>query len=214
MQYLFRRFVLTSASLLLLGLPAIAQTPPVIPAPAQQPAPEPAPIAQPAPAPSAAPVSAAKTGPVVVGIVDIQALIQQSTAGKSLSSQSDQKRKAVQAEITKQEQAIRAQQQQLLAQRASLPAADFEKKEADLKAAFTKLAGDTDVKRKAFEESYAKALQQIYTVLSKVLSDVALQRGMNLVLNKSNVVLSDERWDITAEALKRLNATLTSVKMQ
>ncbi len=170
----------------------------------QQPAPTPVP-----PAPAGQP---ANPSPVVVGIVDVPFLLSQSKGGKSLNSQSEARRKALQAELLKQEENFRTQQQQLLAQRASLQPADYQKKEQDLAASYQKFREGVGAKKKSYETAHEKAYQQLSDALSKVLTEFASQRGINLILSRQNVVVSDEKWDITAEVLKRLDAAIVSVK--
>jgi len=169
----------------------------------------------PAPAAPTAPVAApVKPSPAIIGTADVQSIIRQSNVGKSLVMQADQKQKALQNEILKNQQSLRTQQQQLLSQRASLKAEDFNAKEKEIQNASKKYQEDAEKKRKAFEASYGKAIKQIYDALAKILPEIAQQRGMNIILNKPDVVVSDDNWDISAEALKRLNATISSVKMQ
>jgi len=151
--------------------------------------------------------------PVSVGIIDFQKIMRESSAGKALAAAADAQRKAIQNDLVNKEQQLRAAQQQLAQQRASMSPADYQKKEDDLKQQYQAWRQDGEKRRNDFEASYNKAISQIIDTLSKVVTEISQQRGITLVLNKSLVVISAQSWDITSESMQKLNATLPSVKM-
>jgi Skp family chaperone for outer membrane proteins len=57
------------------------------------------------------------------------------------------------------------------------------------------------------------AMTQVEQALFQTTADIAKARGLTLVLNKAMVVLNVTSYDITKEALQKLDARLTSVKL-
>jgi outer membrane protein len=166
----------------------------------------------PAAAQTAAPQPAAQL-PLVVGIVDGDAVLNKSTAGKSLRQQFDQKVKALQADVAKQEDALRTQLQNLQSQRASLQPQDFDAKQLAIRQQADKLRTDAVNKRKAINQSAETARDTLVQSAQKALQDVAQQKGMTLVIDKSATHLSAPGWDMTNEVLQRLNKALPTIKM-
>lgn len=151
--------------------------------------------------------------PLVVGTLDLQAILKKSKAGQSLEQALLAKSKAINADIGKTEQGLRAKRDQLMQQRSSLPPADYQAKLADLGKQFDALRKNATAKRKELEAARNKGLQQISDTLDGVIRDIAQKRGLTLVINKSLVVLAAENWDITTEVQKGLDAKLPKVSI-
>ena len=155
----------------------------------------------------------AQTAPLVVGTIDLQAVLKKSKAGQSLEQALLAKSKAINAEIGKTEKGLRAKRQQLEQQRSSLPPADFQAQLGALEKEFDALRKNASAKRKELEQARNKGLEQISKILDGVIRGIAEKRGLTLVLNKSLVVLAAENWDITTEVQKGLDAKLPKVSI-
>ena len=156
---------------------------------------------------------AEQNAPLVVGLVDVQRILKQSSAGQSLEKAWVAKNKVLNAEIAKTEQELRARRQQLDQQRSSLPPADHQAKMAQLDKDINAKRKTLSAKRKELEQARNKGLEQIFKTLDVVIKDIAEKRGLTLVLNRSLVVLAAENWDITPDVQKALDAKLPKVGM-
>jgi Skp family chaperone for outer membrane proteins len=168
-----------------------------------------APATQNAPAAQNAPANV----PVVVGVLDMQTIMQQSKAGQSLEAIKSAKAKAMNAEMAKTEQDLRARRQQLDQARSSMTPADYEAKRADLDKQFEAFRKTAIGKRKELAQLYNKGIEQIFNTLETVIDDIAKKRGLTLIINRSFVVMSEKSWDITKEVLKGLDAKLAKVTL-
>lgn len=151
--------------------------------------------------------------PVVIGIVDVQRVINSSAAGQSLQKQAEQRRSQIQSDLVAKEKQLRVESDQLNAQRAQLAQADFQQKAQALQEKLKSWRQEGEEKRRAFEVSYNDAQKMIFQTLQKVIGEIAVQRKLTLVLNKSVVIVSAQAWDITDSSLAQLNKVLPSVKM-
>jgi Skp family chaperone for outer membrane proteins len=61
---------------------------------------------------------------------------------------------------------------------------------------------------------FQNGMGTVRDTLLKIITDIATERGATLVLSKSQVLLAANEYDVTAEALKRLDAKLPSVAVQ
>jgi Skp family chaperone for outer membrane proteins len=57
------------------------------------------------------------------------------------------------------------------------------------------------------------AMTQVEQALLQTTADIAKARGLTMVLNKAMVVLNVASYDITKEALQKLDAKIASVKL-
>jgi Skp family chaperone for outer membrane proteins len=151
--------------------------------------------------------------PVVVGILDMQTILKQSKAGKSLDAVKAAKSKAMNAEMGKTEQTLRSNRQKLDQARSSMSQADYEAKRAEIDKQFDALRKTVIAKRKELVQIHNAGIEQIFDVLDGVIRDIAGKRGITLIINRSFVVMSEQSWDITKEALAGLDAKLPKVKL-
>lgn len=151
--------------------------------------------------------------PVVVGILDMQTLLKDSKAGKSLEAIKAAKSKAMNAEMGKTEQTLRSNRQKLDQARSSMSQADYEAKRAEIDKQFDALRKTVIAKRKELAQIHNNGIEQIFKVLDGVIRDIADKRGITLIINRSFVVMSEQSWDITKEALKGLDAKLPKVNL-
>jgi Skp family chaperone for outer membrane proteins len=166
--------------------------------------------------PAAAGAVPANQIPVVVGVLDTQAILNTSAAGKALNTQWNAAMKALNDDMAKKDDGLRAQVQQLETARGGNPPisqADYlakrkalEQQAAQFQQAFAK-------NRQAWDARLNKARDSIATAARKAMQDIAKQRGLTLILDRAAVPYSPSPWNITDEVLTRLNKALPSVKL-
>jgi outer membrane protein len=191
---------------LLLGFAGIAaaQTPPAQTPPAKAPAPSPAPTPALGAAPAApAPLPAAQN--ISVMVVDVQALLQNSKAAKMVRSQMEQKRNEYTKEISHSEEALRTERDALQRQQGSLSADVLNKKAREFQQKVQDLDRDVQSKRAALEKTNNEALTKIQQTMLKIIADIARQRKTNLVLQRTDLVLFDQTFDVTDQVMQKLD---------
>lgn len=156
---------------------------------------------------------AAKDVPLVVGTLDWQDIQLKSKAGKSLTSTLQSRSKAFDQDISKKEDAIRAERTALEKQKTKLEPADYETKRKAIDKKFETLRKDAAAKRKELQKARDAGYSQMLKALDGVIREIADKRGLTLILHRSAVVLGPDAWDITEEVKKALDAKLPSVKI-
>ncbi len=154
-----------------------------------------------------------KAVPVVIGVMDTQIVLKQSTAGQSLDKQLKAKQAAIQENIREKEKGLQTQRQQLETQRAAMSQQDFQAEESKLRQKMQALRGESEKQRKDFLAARDRGFRTIITQVDKVVQEIARERGLTLIVNKSMIIMSAEAWDITSDVVKRLDASLPSVKL-
>jgi len=169
-------------------------------------------------APAIAPIALAETAqpatqqiPLSIAVIDIQQILRDSTAAKAVRAQVDKQKDAYQAQIAQQENALRDADKKLAEQRATLSADDFAKKRDQLGQQMDQLRQNSEKLKQQLEDAFNAGMGQVSQALAGVLTDIAKQRNLTLVLDKRAVPLSANAFDITADALKALNTKLPTV---
>lgn len=151
--------------------------------------------------------------PVVMGVMDVQFILTNAKAAKTVRAAVEKQAATYQAELAQQENAIRTADQQLQQQRAALTSQDYEAKKAELGQKVEALRQKAASRNKQLQQMDNGAMTQVEQALFQTTADIAKARGLTLVLNKAMVVLNVTSYDITKEALQKLDARLTSVKL-
>ena len=177
---------------------------------AQQPAP-----AQPAPAGQATPPAPAQPAAVPstlqVMVVDVQSLLQNSKAAKMVRDQIEAKRAEYAKEISRQEETLRQERDNLQKQQQTMTADQLNVKGREFQAKVNELDRDVQAKRQALERSNADALQKIQEVMVKIITDIAKDRKANLVFQRSELVLFDQGFDVTDQVLQKLDEQMPTL---
>ena len=151
--------------------------------------------------------------PAVIGVLDVQFILTNAKAAKGVRAALEKQAAAFQAELAQQENAIRAADQQLQQQRATLSPQDYEAKRAELGQKVEALRQKAASRNKQLQQMDSGAMTQVTQALVQTTAEIAKARGYTMVLNKAMVVLNVTSYDITKEALQQLDARLASVKL-
>lgn len=150
----------------------------------------------------------------VVAIIDVQRILQESLAAKSVQKQLEIQRAKFQAEISEQEKQLQAADDQLKEARTSTAPDSLATREQQLRLRFTEVERDVQTKRHALDDAFATSMGVVRTSLLDVVQEVAKQRGITLVLLKQQALWHDPALDMTGEVLNKLNAKLIEVPVK
>jgi len=154
--------------------------------------------------------------PIVVGVLDTQAILNASSAGKALNTQWDAAMKALNDDLAKKEDGLRAQAQQLEVARNGNPPitpADYAAKRKALEQQDIKFQQAFAKNKQAWDLRLDKARGSIADSARKAMQDVAKAKGLTLILDRAAVPYSPQPWNVTDEVMARLNKALPSVKL-
>ncbi len=150
---------------------------------------------------------------LTIAVLDLERVLRDAEAVKSLREVIEAKRAAYQTALRKQEQELAEADQKLARQRAVLSAESFAEKRKELEQRAVNLQRDFLTRQRELERSYAQGIGQVRAALIKVSKEIAVEQGIDIILQKVTVVLAIRELDITGDALERLNAALPAVSL-
>ncbi len=198
--------------------PAAAQVPPsasgiVVAKPPTLPAataPAPPPAAAPAPAAAAAAGSAA---PRII-VIDRNFILQRSSAGQDMMVQAQNLSKSAETEFKNQETALTTEATQLQQQLAILAPDVRDQKEKEFTTKQQAFQGRVAQRQAEIQAGFNKAARQVELALEPILRTIMNERGANMVIDRSAVILSSVDVDVTPIAVQRLDKALPHVKVE
>lgn len=149
--------------------------------------------------------------PTVAAVVDYQRVLQEAAASKSIAEQMDVRREAYHNEIEQQQQGLIEAERELSKQRSVLSQEAVNAKQKELEEEVQALRSLTEKRRQQLEQVSAEALSKVEVAMFEVLTNLAEDRGLNVILPTSQVLFFSRQIDLTDEVLAQLDATLSEV---
>lgn len=149
--------------------------------------------------------------PAIIVIVDAARVQRESLAGKGLAAERERYQQTYNTEFENTRKQLQAAEQDLAKQRSTLAPDVFQEKVRTLNARVAEFQRQYQGAVRALDKSTAAASNDLQKAVVGVTSEVASEVGAGLVLHKQQVFLHEERMDITAQVIERLNKRLGSI---
>lgn len=149
----------------------------------------------------------------VIGIVDVEAILREASAVKSVRAQLEAISSKMQGDLNKDEDRLRARETELQQQRALLTPEVFAQKRQEFQRDALAFQQRARTARQIVDQGFREAMGRIELVLLDEVSKLAEERGINLVLRRNQVAVAREEYDISDAALERLNKRQPDVKL-
>jgi Skp family chaperone for outer membrane proteins len=148
---------------------------------------------------------------VAIGVVNVQAILQKSAAGKNIQAQLDKKREEYQEQISAKENNLRDAEKKILDQKETLSEAEFAAKRKDFEQDVLSAQKMVQNNKRSLEGGFARALAKLRDDVRETVAEVAKERQYALVLSDDAVIIAEKSMDITDEVIKALDKRLTKV---
>lgn len=150
----------------------------------------------------------------VIAIIDVQRILQESLAARSVQKQLEVQRAKFQKQIEGEENELRRAEQELSKSRNQVAADVYADREQQLRQRFLTVERQVQARRKVLDQAFTDSMNDVRTALMGVVSEVAHEHGANLVLIKQQTLWSENGFDVTDEVLGRLNKKLPQVTVK
>lgn len=147
----------------------------------------------------------------VILIVDLQQILQDAKAAKSVQSVVNQEYTGYAKQVAQQEDELQKSRSELERQRTVLAPEVFNTRAHDLQQRYDELSRVVEARRQALQQSLNEAMGKVKNAALEVVADIVKERRANLVIEKQAVVFEAEGMDVTQDAIARLDQRLASV---
>ena len=162
------------------------------------------------------PASAQQSGHTrpVIGVLNTEIIERDSLAAKGVRLERDKYISLYQQEIKTIEAELREEEQRLTQQRNVLSPEVFQQQVEEFQEKFAVEQQTLQVKQQNLQAVYQQSMIVINQEVLKISSQIAQERGINLVMAQNLVLLSDPSMDVTRPVLELLNERLPQVAFQ
>lgn len=162
-------------------------------------------------APAAAPAAAGAAPQPRIIVIDRGLIMQTSAAGKEMVNQTQALSRAAEAQFRTEETALQTEATTLQQQMAILAADARAQKEKDFTAKQQAFQNRVQERQAEIQAGFNKAAGQLEVALGPILQAIMRERGANMVLDRSAVILAAIDVDVTNIAVQRLDRALPHV---
>ncbi len=151
---------------------------------------------------------------VKIAVVDVESILSESSAAKSIKMQVDKKREGFLETVKKEEDKLRLEQKAIEQKRDSLSkeelmkkAQEFEKGRLDARKSIQERKADLD-------KAYSRSMNMLTKVIFEVCQEIADEREIDLVITRQNIIVGNMSLDITKDVLDLMNKKLPNVVLE
>jgi Skp family chaperone for outer membrane proteins len=195
------------------GPAAVPGPGPLAAEPGAEPAGNPPPLqVQLPPAPEIPPIPKGQATPAaIVGILSVPDVLRISTAYQAAYKELNARGQKLNEDAQKEQAALRDLGQSFAAERAKLSPEQIRTKEKEIQDRATDAQRRFGERNRIIQEAGQYVMMQINRTMEQVAQQVALSRGINLVLNRAQILGTTADFDLTPEVAEVLNKALPSV---
>ena len=145
--------------------------------------------------------------------LDVEKIMQQSIAGKSIIAQLKKKRELSITTFKKKEKVIMDKEKKLIAQKNVLSKEEFESKIIELRKDISNYQKERNKTSNNIARSRIKASTKLINKLSPILEEYSNKNSIRIIVQKKNIVMGKKEDDITKDILELVNQKVKNIKL-
>ncbi len=149
-----------------------------------------------------------------IAVVDVQGLVADSKAGKSIQAQIQKQRESFQSEFASLEKELGDLQKKLAEEKSDKNSKEFETRRKEFESKMASANNLVQKRRQSLEKAAAEAVLVLRKEIVKIVADIADKEKYTMVIGRQDVILVEKEMDITSSVLSELNKKMPDVKLK
>lgn len=151
---------------------------------------------------------------VKIAVVDVQLLLTESKAAKSIQAQVQKEREKLQSEFSGYEDQLRTNEKLLVDKRAEMTPEEFAAKRDEFQSKLQQTGGLVQEKKRTLENALVKATGKLRGEVLKIVAAIAEENSYDIVLTRQNIVLVAKSFDITDQVMTSVNEKVGNITLE
>jgi Skp family chaperone for outer membrane proteins len=151
------------------------------------------------------------TPAAIVGILSVPDVLRVSTAYQAAYKELNARGQKLNEDAQKEQVTLRGMGQSFANERAKMTPEQIRRKESEIQERATEAQRKFGERNRIIQEAGQYVMAQINRTMEAVAQQVALSRGINLVLNRAQILGTTQDFDLTPEVAEVMNKSLPSV---
>lgn len=149
-----------------------------------------------------------------IAVLDIERIAKESKAVHDIQAKVSKKQDEFQKEITKKQTEVESDQKRLEAKKTTFSKEGFEKEQKAFEKKIDALKELVEKRQNSLKKASADSMVKVNDKMKDIISEIAKEKELNLIIPSSQVVFSADSLDISAEVLEKLNKKVTKVDVK
>ena len=145
--------------------------------------------------------------------LDLNMIMANSNAGKSINSQLEDNHKKNIANFQKLEEALKNEEAKIISQKTVISKEDFEKKIMNLRDKANKYRKERNDSINNLNNQRLDATQKMITLIRPILSEYSDNNSISLIIQKRNIIIGKTSLDITDDILKIIDKKIEKISL-
>ena len=145
--------------------------------------------------------------------LDVEKIMQDSIAGKSIIAQLKKKREGSISKFKKKEKEIVEKEKKLISQKNVLSKEEFESKLKELRSDISNYQKDRNKTNNEIARSRIKTSTKLINKLTPILEEYSKENSIRIIVQKKNIVMGKKEDDITKDILELVNQKVKNIKL-
>ena len=145
--------------------------------------------------------------------LDFNYILNNSNAGKKIQDNLQKRLKDGISSLNKKEKSLQEEEKKMIQQKKVISQEEYVKKVNDLRKKVSSLQVERNSLLEKISKDRTKARNELLKNLNPIIENYMQEKKIRLVVDKKNIILADEKLDITQEIMQALNAKLKSIKL-
>ena len=145
--------------------------------------------------------------------IDFKYILNNSTAGKKAQDVLKKKLDNGIKSLSSKDKSLQEEERKIIQQKKVISQEEYIKKVNDLRKKVTQLQKDRNNLLEKVAKDKNKARNEILKNLNPIIESFMQEKKIRLVIDKKNIILADEKLDVTKEIMKKLNGKLQTIKL-
>ena len=146
--------------------------------------------------------------------LDVEKIMQDSTAGKSIIAQLKKKRESSTSKFKKREKEIFDKEKKLIAQKNVLSKDEFESKIKELRNDISNYQKERSKTSNDITKLRIKASTKLISKLTPILEEYSKKNSIRIIIQKKQIVMGTKEDDITKDILELVNQKIKNIKLE
>jgi outer membrane protein len=145
--------------------------------------------------------------------LDLNMIMENSNAGKSINSQLEANHKKNIANFQKLEEELKNEEAKIISQKTVISKEDFEKKIMNLRDKANKYRKERNDSINNLNNQRLNATQKMITLIRPILSEYSDNNSISLIIQKRNIIIGKTSLDITDDILKIIDKKIEKISL-
>ena len=144
--------------------------------------------------------------------LDFKFILNNSIAGKKAQDNLQKRLQDGIKSLNAKEKSLQDEEKKMIQQKKVITQEEYVKKVNNLRKKVSSLQSERNSLLEKISKDRTKARNELLKNLNPIISDYMQEKKIRLVVDKKNIILADEKLDITKDIMKTLNDKLKSIK--